>query len=44
MLITSEKLFKKYLKSFTFYKNNIYIIKGYYEKSLNKKIDIKNDF
>lgn len=36
LLITSEKVFKNYLKNFDFYKNNIKIIKGFYKKSLNK--------
>ena len=38
LLITSENKFKNYIKDFNFYKNNVKIIKGYYEKSLNKKL------
>ena len=38
MLITSEKLFRDYLKNYTFYKNNIFTIKGFYNKSLNSKL------
>ncbi len=38
MLITSEKLFKNYLKNFHFYKENVRIIKGFYKNSLNQKL------
>lgn len=38
LLTTSEKVFKNYLKNFHFYKNNIRIIKGFYKKSLNKRL------
>ena len=38
LLITSENKFKNYIKDFNFYKNNVKIIKGFYEKSLNKKL------
>ena len=38
LLTTSEKKFKNHIKDFIFYKNNVKIIKGFYEKSLNKKL------
>lgn len=38
LLITSENKFKNYIKNFNFYKNNVKMIKGFYEKSLNKKL------
>ncbi len=38
LLTTSERKFKNYIKNFNFYKNNVRIIKGFYEKSLNKKL------
>ncbi len=38
LLTTSENKFKNYIKNFKFYKNNVRIIKGFYEKSLNKKL------